>query len=54
MAKIEATRIRVNTRATLSIWARSSAVYTTGARVKTNPTTSKMPIAIQVASPPKR
>ena len=47
IAKIAATTNRVSTAATLSIWARSRATYTTGARVRINPTATSMPIAIQ-------
>jgi hypothetical protein len=53
-AKNAPTMNRVSTAATLSICARSSATYTTGARVRINPTTISIPIAIHSGSPPNR
>ena len=46
IAKIAATTNSRMTAATLSICARSSATYTTGARVRISPMTSNMAIAI--------
>ncbi len=43
-----------STSPTLTNSTRSSAVYTTGASVSVTPTTSSMPIAIQVTFPPNR
>ena len=52
MAKIAETRNNSSTAATLSIWARSSATYTTGARVKINPMMISMPMAMKRGVPP--
>ena len=52
MAKIAETRNSSSTAATLSIWARSSATYTTGARVKIKPMTINMPMAMKRGVPP--
>ena len=52
MAKMLPITIKASTAATLSIWVRSSATYTTGARVRIRPTATSIPAAIQFALPP--